>query len=90
MHVVMDSFTDIYFADFGINECSCYAALVRYIMDDRSVLHVGIKRFIGFYIECIRGCCIHTHACGTHYQITEVRITGVGLKEARFIHTSTS
>ena len=63
----MDSFTDIlYFADFGINECSCYAAIVRYVMDDRSVLHVGIRRFIGFYIECIRGCCIHTsvqHHC---------------------------
>ena len=62
-------------------------------MDDRSVLHVGIRRFIGFYIECIHGCCIHTHVCSTIIrwdEITEVRIIGVGVKEAGFIHASTS
>ena len=60
-------------------------------MDDRSVLHVGIRRFIGFYIECIRGCCIHTHVCSTIARSHKLELHEyVGMAEARCIHASTS
>ena len=59
-------------------------------MGDESVLHVGIRRFIGFYIECIRGCCIHTHVCSTIIRSHKLELHEyVGMKEARFIDDRT-
>ena len=61
-------------------------------MDDRSVLHVGIRRFIWFYIECVHGCCIETRIYAApimRSQKLELH-EYVGMKEARCIHASTS